>query len=268
LEGPDRGWEFLLASSKNFAAAKLLALRSPECDAHWPDTVPLTPELGAAATHIAWDYLEGATSALKPLSDPDRLSVGVRQSKNVHVSETKECGYWGNKRLAFVPMVFSYESDAAIGQIDLLLILRKQATEWRLLIASTDPISLGKFSGKFPLQLPRLTRLMNSNGIGSGRPLPATFLTPDDGEIPQPVEGQRFGEFTWRSSESTDVIAEIIEFSYNDDARLFLRFPSSNPADSRISSGNLWSNTLWKWRVWSVTATGELSFSDTRTFAN
>jgi len=35
LEGPKGGWEFLIHSSKNYEAAKSLALRSPHCNARW-----------------------------------------------------------------------------------------------------------------------------------------------------------------------------------------------------------------------------------------
>jgi hypothetical protein len=262
LEGPSRGWEFLLSSSKNFAAAKLLAIRHPECDAYWR-TIPLTAELKKTAAEIASDYLEPAAPKLEGLEDPDSLLVGTRITRNLHVSETQECGFWGNERLAFVPMVSSYESDAAIGQIKVLLVMRKQEATWRLLTAATDPISVGEF----PLQLPRLTGLMNGKNTEIGKPLPATLIAPDDGVAPEPAAGQRFGDFTWRPSRSADVIAEIVEFAYRNDARLFVRFQTRDRADASISAGRIWTtHSLWKWRVWSVSAEGVVAFSEVRLF--
>ena len=75
--------------------------------------------------------------------------------------------------------------------------------------------------------------------------------------------------FEWQSSTSEDVVAEIAEFSYHDDARLFLLRPRNPGASQHISAAQLWStHGEWAWRVWSITMSGEIAFSEGRTFVH
>jgi len=81
--------------------------------------------------------------------------------------------------------------------------------------------------------------------------------------------GQRFGPFRWRSSQSTEVVADIAEFTYHDDARLFFRFGGFPEAPNLVSEGHLWTTfSEWSWRVWSVTSDGNITFSEARTFTH
>ncbi len=84
----------------------------------------------------------------------------------------------------------------------------------------------------------------------------------------QPANGERFGTFEWQSSASEDVVAEIVEFAYDDDARLFFR-PVMPGSKRQLSAGQLWTTkSLWIWRVWSITATSDIAFSNAWTFPN
>jgi hypothetical protein len=70
---------------------------------------------------------------------------------------------------------------------------------------------------------------------------------------------------------SEDVVAEIAEFSYHEEARLVL-LPRRNPGVPRHvhdSAGQLWTTGgEWAWRVWSITRSGEITFSEMRTFVH
>ena len=70
---------------------------------------------------------------------------------------------------------------------------------------------------------------------------------------------------------SEDVVAEIAEFSYHEEARLVL-LPRRNPGVPRhvhVSAGQLWTTGgEWAWRVWSITRSGEITFSEMRTFVH
>ena len=93
--------------------------------------------------------------------------------------------------------------------------------------------------------------------------------SPPNGQFPLAGSGERFGDFEWQSSTTKDVVAEIAEFSYGDDARLFL-LPTKNPGGLRhVSAGQLWTTRGdWAWRVWSIARSGEIAFSDVRTFVH
>ena len=182
----------------------------------------------------------------------------------VHVRALAACRVYGNDRIAFVPVNASYEADTTLGHAAVVLVFRKRSSQspWQLLAAARDPVSTTEFAQ----QAAKMTeRLVNVDHMA---PLLATAtLLSRDGEYPPPSSArERFGSFHWRSSPSDDVIAEIVEFSYHDDARLFLLAPRP-AARSRISAGSLWTTrSVWSWRVWSVSRTGDVVFSDTRTF--
>jgi hypothetical protein len=98
-------------------------------------------------------------------------------------------------------------------------------------------------------------------------PVPATLLSPAADEFPQPSAGQRFGNFAWRSSASDNVVAEVVEFAYRGDTRLFVSYPAPAGSLRQISAGRLWTtNGEWSWRIWSISSTGDVTFSDALNF--
>jgi hypothetical protein len=200
---------------------------------------------------------------LRPITRSD-IHTGV--VGEVHVSETNVCGFWGNDHLAFVQTVSTYESAKALGRLTVLLIFRNQQSQWQLLTASTDPIS----NTEFVNAIPKLAALLQTPWTPDDRPAPAKLLSPEDGQYPEPPAGQRFGDFSWQPSTSTDVVAEIVEFAYKDDARLFVRFLTGDHlASQEISDGMLWGTlSVWQWRVWSISDAGTISFSESRSFPN
>jgi tetratricopeptide (TPR) repeat protein len=256
------GWQFLLSTSRNHEAAKSLALRRPECNlsGSW---LPVPKELEAVAATLAADYIEEKNQELKPLEDADRLNTEAPESRSREVTATRECGYLGNGHLAFLPMVVGYQSPRALGWIELLLVMRKQQDEWRLLAASTDPIS----NGIFTAQIPTLANLISKTWTSGSQPDSAKSLTPA-ADFPEPPPGERFGSFNWQPSGSAGLVAEIVEFAYNNDARFFVKFHQADVSDdSQISAAKIgMTNGLWKWRVWSISDAGSVSFSEARLF--
>ena len=262
LLGPARGWTFLFTSSANYAAARELALRTPRCeDASSARSLPTdlaVPELAAA-------YLAGDNAGILRHADPERLS-GLRPNlEPVTVGGVAVCGGWGNTRLAFATVNASYQADTSIGHASLLLAFRKTSSQWGLLVAARDPVS----NRRFVTLLPGLSKILAHDIPAGPLPTPATLHSPQNGRFPIPPNGARFGDFVWQSSTSEDVVAEIAEFRYHDDARLFLLRPRNPGAPQHISTGQLWSTKgEWAWRVWSITMSGEIAFSEVRTFVH
>lgn len=277
LIGGAGGFEFLISTSKNYDAARRFALRPPECDARVssPGTIPSDVDL--ISQQIAKAYLHDPDSA-RDYDDSDRLVAPGEQSESMELRETARCGYWGNEHLAFVSLMTAYESEKlpgrtpvasafashhSLGQVPLLLVLRKQDKQWRLLAASIDPITNGVFvrgvaKGISLLQGPvsRETELP-----------PAVLLAPPDGQASE--DDEDFGGFRWRPSPSENVVAEVAEFAYRSDARLFLRLRehSADAASDQVSAGRLaTTGSEWKWRIWSISDTGAIAFSDVRSF--
>jgi hypothetical protein len=102
LEGPRGGWEFLIKTSRNFQAAKSLALRAPIASG-MESLKPLTDDLNQIAAWIASSYFKSAEAALQPYEDSAYLSTEAMAPQDVQIGETKTCGYWGNDHLVQCP---------------------------------------------------------------------------------------------------------------------------------------------------------------------
>jgi hypothetical protein len=256
-----RSRQYLIRTSPNFEAARALALRPPECAAS--AGAALSPELSEVAMQAARAYLENDPS-IRNLEDPDRLHTSVREPKERRVETVKACGYWGTDHLAFVPSIASYISHGTIGWASTLMVFRRLSDQWRLLAASNDPVS----NEAFVSEVPAIVRLITKPWTAGNAPEPPSLLSPSDGQYPAAAPGNRFGDFSWHPSPSGGEVAEVIEFAYNDDARLITVFFSGPaPATEHCSAGILWTVPgTWRWRVWSVSDSGSVSFSQPRSF--
>ncbi|MDQ3213222.1 MAG: hypothetical protein M3Q85_11160, partial [Acidobacteriota bacterium] len=159
----------------------------------------------------------------------------------------------------------SYDAETTLGDTRVVLVLRKVSSAWRLLAAARDPITTGQFVKELPSAVAGLARRERNAAV----PAPAIFWSPGAGTYPRPAQGQRFGDFTWHSSSSEDVILEIAKFGYQCDARLVMRRPAGAQSRSRISAGQLWTTRgEWTWRVWSISTAGDVAFSSSWTFVH
>lgn len=264
LLGPERGWTYLFALSPNHAAARALALGAPRCP-NGASKATMHGELEKIVPNVAAAYLKGDDIAVQAYSDPDRLPPLRVSREPIAVRGIRACAVWGNYRFAVASVSASYEANTTLGHALVLLVLRRPLSRWQLLIAARDPISNGEFLSTARGLAARLT----SDAGSRVPPIPATLLAPPTGVSPRPSRGQRFGAFRWQSSPTEDVIAEIGEFAYKDDARLILTRPRTGGSPMEISAGKLWhTGGAWYWRIWSVSRAGDVAFSEARTFVH
>jgi hypothetical protein len=262
LLGPTRGWTYLFALSPNHSAANTLALQAPRCPngsagrTGFMDIEQIVPTITTA-------YLEGDTIRVQAYSDLERLPTSQPRRETVKVRAVRTCDVQGNDRLAVASVTATYESANALGHAPVLLVLRNVYSRWQLLVAARDPIS----NDDFARDIRRVAGLLSGETAVGSFPVPARLLAPATGSRPRARKDQRFGRFTWRSSDSDDVVAEIAEFAYDDDARLFVVRPQQPASRGEISEGRLWTTGgAWYWRIWSVSRSGDIGFSETRTF--
>ena len=262
LLGPARGWTYLFALSPNHSAAKTLALQAPRCANPSDRRTPVT-DIEQLVPTITIAYLEGHPIDLQAYSDLERLPTSQQRRETVNVRAVRTCDVQGNHKLVVASAAVTYESANALGRAPVLLVLRNVYSRWQLLVAARDPIS----NDDFRRDMRRVAGLLSAETAVASLPVPPTLLTPATGRRPRPRKDQRFGSFTWRSSESDDVVAEIAEFAYDDDARLFVVRPQQPASSGEVSEGRLWTTGgAWYWRVWSVSRSGDIAFSETRTF--
>jgi hypothetical protein len=263
---PSRGWVYLFALSPNHPAAKTLALKSPPCPAASSGPM-LKGELSEILPRLTAAYLEGDDITMQAESDPERVSLSRAKRERLETGEIRACGLWGNDRFAVASMNAAYEGESALGHSRVLLVLRRVSAHWRLLAASRDPITTGEFASA----LPGVAVMLRGNSDRRDGPMPtsAALLSPAPGVFPPALKGQRFGDFTWQRSVSADVIAEVVEFAYEDDVRLVLALRTRSGSPSSLSSGVLWhTGGPWYWRVWSISRGGDVTFSEARAFVH
>src|SRR5262245_39372900 len=179
LLGPSRGWTYLFASSANHAAARSLALRAPAC-AGDSGTQNGDEQLAPIVTDVAIAYLKGDAAGVQAYSDSDRIPpirVGLGATA---VVGARICNVWANHLIAFASVTAAYEADGALGESKVLLVLRKSASQWRLLVATRDPVAIRDFVNAVPRLFVSLTR----DGGASALPIPATLTAPVTGQFP------------------------------------------------------------------------------------
>jgi hypothetical protein len=225
-------------------------------------------------TQLAIAYLKNDVVTLQANADVNRVPPVRLAPAATAIGGVRVCRAWAADTLGIALVKAAFVEDAALGEATVLLVLRKSLSQWRLLVATRDPIATGVGTltpaqqDAFINAVPRLFASLTPTP-GASTPSPATLTAPMTGQFPQPAPGDRFGVFTWDSSPSADVVAEIAEFVYGDDVRLFLVFPPQPAAPEGVSAGQLWTTRReWSWRIWSIQRTGALAFSESRNFKN
>jgi len=264
---PGRGWTYLFALSPNHSAARTAAVQSPRCP-NRSDGQTLFKEIEQLVPAITTAYLERDTIGVQAYSDLERLATSQPRQETVKVRAVRTCDVQGSDKLAVASVTATYESANALGHTPVLLVLRNVYSRWQLLVAARDPIS----NGEFVREIRRVAGLLSAETAVRSFPSPATLLAPATGSHPPPAKGpgfRSFRSFKWRSSDSDNVVAEIAEFAYDDSARLFVVRPQQPASRGEISEGRLWTTGgAWYWRIWSVSRSGDIGFSETRTFQN
>jgi hypothetical protein len=262
-----RGWTYLFALSPNHSAAKRLASQAARCS-NRADGQPLFSEIERIVPGITTAYLEQDAIGVQTYADLERLTASQPRQESVKVRAVRTCDVRGNDKLAVASVIATYESANALGHAPVLLVLRNVYSRWRLLVAARDPIS----NGEFVREIRRVAGLLSGETAVRSFPAPATLLAPETGSRRLPAEGpgfRTFRSFRWRSSDSDNVVAEIVEFAYDQDARLFVVRPPQPASSGEVSEGRLWtSGGTWYWRIWSISRSGDIAFSETRTFQN
>jgi hypothetical protein len=270
-EGSEGGWEFLVKDSQNAQVARKLALRDPECDPNW--TGGIGPgEVTQMAPEAASAYLRSDRNGLAQVADPDLIQRGPdakllaqpfdQDRAPLSVTGVQQCSYWGNNRLRFGIVVLRFEMPKMIGDAPVLLILRNDGRRWHLLAGTEDRYTISQLSS----ELPRV-RFKEAPPGPPSVPTSAKLLAPAAGHSPQASPGQRFGDFVWQPSPSAGVVAEVAEFSSPFLSRLFFsKREGQPPAQDSVSAGQLMGrpDLRWHWRVWSISDSGAVAFSETR----
>lgn len=278
-----RGWVMLVRSAVNYEAALALAMPPAQCElqsgvvdsASVESPLRLAQEKAVFATRA---YLDCDRSTLAGISDESCLVQQCYLPKSdMKVQSVNTCRVSGNDKLAFVTLVSTFtaevrEPDTAsrskqgidLGQQSILAVLRNVGGTWRLLAITHDPMNT---VARIPLTNTNAILKSLDQGQPTGiTPAAAQPLMPD-GLFPVPKKGERFGDFIWQPSSSSDVIGQAVEFSLGKDTNWgFTRLFFLPPNENKLSSGLLMGEGTSAWRVWSISKAGDVAFSEQHSF--
>jgi hypothetical protein len=276
-----RGWVMLVRSATNHEAARALSRQPVTCNsdrgpaAHSMTIDQALQQASEAATFAARAYLTCDQSTLAGVSDPSRLGRKCfLPDSDTQVDSVKACRVAGNRNLAFVTLTTNFTSQvrvtnrqsmyaAELGQQPILAVLRNHGGVWRLLAMTHDPLNT---FARTTLTTPAFDSSLDDAQAAAVTLGTAQLLTPE-GEYPLPNANERFGDFLWEPSQSTDVIGQVVEFVIGkDSSRGFTRLFFLSPRERQLSSGYLMSGGKSVWRVWSISKGGDISFSEQHTF--
>lgn len=224
------GWVMLVRSAVNYQAARALSMPPAECESQFVTTN--SPAIGLAlrqarekAEIATLAYLNCDWATLSGLSDESRLVQHCFMPKSdINVEAVKGCTVSGNNKLAFVSLVTSFSAKVRepdmtnrsrqamdLGQQSILAVLRNQKGTWRVLAITDDPMNT---VARIPLtDTNGFLKLLDPERLDEITPEPARLITAD-GVYPTPYQkGERFGDFIWQPSQSTDVIGQVFEFT-------------------------------------------------------
>jgi hypothetical protein len=116
FEGSQGGWEILISTSKNFQAAKSLALRQPTCGSESMVLEENKKFISEELNKSSWRY----ASDLYHVRPGSYLGITI-------------CGFWGDRNLAFLHLIVAFEGEKNIGSSNILLAMNKIGADWELL---------------------------------------------------------------------------------------------------------------------------------------
>ena len=265
----------LVRSAINYEAARALSMQSLVSETK---TVQITlREAHDTAASAARAYLACDQSTLSVISDESRLGQKCfMPESDTQVESVRVTRISGNRNLAVVSLVTTFSSQVReslshpglvqggdLGQQSILSVLRNRNGVWRLLAITDDPVNTVV---ERPFTRPSFESSLDDGLTTAVAPDAARLLTVD-GVYPRPQKGERFGDFLWQPSESKDVIVQVVEFMFDrysnrQGTRLFFL-----PANAdKLSTGSIWSGGATLWRVWSISKSGDVGFSEQRSF--
>jgi len=136
FESSEGGWQLLLTTSRNHAAAKSLAERLPECNPKQQETRDKRSDL---ANDIQRDVR-------KQIVDSAMFDTKLGSDFNLSM-----CGLWGNHKLAFVNTAVVFEERARLGWQEVLVMMARGAKSWELLNIGGNVDVITDLDGRFDL---------------------------------------------------------------------------------------------------------------------
>ncbi len=275
-----RGWVMLVRSAVNYEAALALSMRPAECELQSgsPAIEPALLQAREKAELATRAYLDCDRSTLSGISDESRLfQQCFLPRSDMKVESVKACRVSGNHKLALVSLVSNFKAEVRepdtilrsrpgmdLGQQSILAVLRNQDGTWRLLAITHDPLNT---VARIPVtDTNGLLKSLDQERLDGITPEPARPITPD-GVHPAPQRGERFGDFIWQPSPSTDVIGQVFEFTLGKDTSRGLTRLFFLPAtENKLSSGLIMNGGASTWRVWSISKAGDVVFSEQHSF--
>lgn len=256
---------FIDLKGANAGLARKLALNDLSCRNQAPAesaTPGLASELEERAMAFALAIVTEGAEQVEKYSSTGRMQLDhtvVDIPRPVRITSSRFCGAWGTENLAFTQVLINFESPQKLGHRRLIMALRKEADEWRILSVSESLHSWDSLKESAN----RFEQLMLNRQWD--REVPQVAIPDEKYEFVPSLEArQRSGHLVWTPSPSRWVVAEVAEIacrsrdqldSEHDDIQFTVRVrsPGKKPVNyvhaSKACLNGWWP---WKWRVWTV----------------
>ena len=132
------GWEFLIATSRNFDKAKDLVLNKISCEENSADLLKDEALLREITGPTLMATFAGAFGGNTAIAIHSLLGQNSDPRDSPKVNDIRICGVWGNRRLAFVNTAILFQSATALGQRSSLVVLTRPDSSWELKVISRD----------------------------------------------------------------------------------------------------------------------------------
>ena len=266
LEPPGGSWQFLVATSPNYARARILSLKGFRCPDDPRSAAPngaLLRDVGSAAVTAALGSAYGVdgkdVSAWLLQQAPDTGSTGGRApAEKPKIADVRVCSVWGNTRLAFVNTALLYEAERAIGQRSALIVLKKPGASWEVETITADILAVQRLAAELPvlseaaptaqLQIPVLLTPLDHAALPRFPPPELAWRTAE----PQPVGYLIESQLEWERSKWADSVFDAVNARGTSG---LVRKPAPFGTGAQPH----------RWRVWAIGQSGQVQISAWRT---
>lgn len=276
LNKDGRGWVFLINGSRQHRRARQLALSIENCSTTdltgFSSPQPQRDKITSSIKKLAAQYV--SCEALGPGTPiPSGLrTLRCKGEEPPKVKSVEICDAAGTPRLLLATVGVIFDSEKSVGRKDILVGITAEGDALVPLFVTDDSYSVQNFLSPDEANDDRslkefMLEVRDCSDQRRTSPGAGELITPPKFKRKTPGSNEEFPLFTWRSSASSDIAFEIVEFRIgNALSRTFFR--STKPNDQySISSGHLMSSEEESsWRVLSVNHCGDIAKSDFRPY--
>jgi hypothetical protein len=257
------GWEYLIRTSKHYAEAKALATRPIDCGGSSPEGIG--SGLSKTAEQAVIAYFENAANTFADLVSGDPADTAIHLPHEPRsITDVRVCDGWGNDRIAFVHVIASFEARDEVGYRTFLAVVASVDDRPRVLMLG-DSIDIIPVLQCQPLPF--------RDDASATVLQPPIIVTPDDGATATRMPPASRPMLSWKNR---DAAFSLVEWQFGQgtgedwQGSGFAFVPANAGTHRDLASVTIRApfgvgRQPHRWRIWVVSARGDVARSEWRT---